>query len=85
MPRVGNNYVFNNASKLSYVSGATASMKGVAFKTILLLAITIIIGLISMMMIKVDEVIALGTVKLGYFLSPLITFVLSIESLYSFF
>lgn len=77
MPRFGSNYVFKNANDLAYESGQVATMKGVAFKTILLLAITIITGLFSMMMINVDEVIALGTLKLGYFISPLITLVLS--------
>lgn len=78
MPRFGNNYVFNNAKDLAYESGSTATMKGVAGKTILLLAITVVSGLLSMLMINVDEVLAVGTVKIGYFLSPLITLILSL-------
>ena len=77
MARFGSNYVFNHASDLEHESSNSATIKGVALKTILLLAITAITGLISMMMINVDEVIALGTLKLGYFISPLITLVLS--------
>ena len=78
MRRFGNNYVFNNASDLGIESGNVATIKGVAYKTILLLAITIITGLFSMMSINVDEVIATGTLKIGYFLSPFITLILSI-------
>lgn len=78
MAKIGSNYVFNNANDLGYESGNTATIKGVALKTILLLAITIITGLISMSMINVDEVIATRTLKLGYFITPLITLVLSL-------
>ena len=78
MPRFGNNYVFNRAQDLPYESSDTATIKGVSLKTILLLGITIVTGLISMMMIKVDEIIALGTISLGYFISPFITLILSL-------
>ena len=78
MSRFGSNYVFNNANDLGYESGNTATIKGVALKTILLLAITIITGLLSMSTINVDEIIATRTLKLGYFITPVITLVLSL-------
>lgn len=77
MPKFGNNYVFNRAHDLDYTSNNSATMKGVSLKTIMLLAITVITGFASMMMINVDEVVAARTVSLGYFLSPLITLILS--------
>ncbi len=78
MSRFGSNYVFNKAHELGYESENVASMKGVAFKTIFLLGITIITGLFSMMMINVSEVMAVGALKIGYFISPLLTFILTL-------
>lgn len=78
MAKFGSNYVFNRAVDLPHETNDTATMKGVGIKTILLLAITIITGLISVTMIKVDEVSTFGIVIAGYALSPIITLILSL-------
>lgn len=78
MAKVGSNYVFNRTKEFACESSESATIKGVAGKTILLLAVTIITGIMSIMMTDVNELIALGTISIGYFLSPFITLVLSL-------
>ncbi len=82
MTKFGNNYVFNRAVDLPYESNNTANMKGVGLKTILLLVITLITGLIGMSFIRVNNVTE-NIVLIGYTISPIIVFILSLVMSFS--
>lgn len=77
MTKFGNNYVFNRAVDLPYESSNTATMKGVGFKTILLLLITLITGVIGMSFMKINSITE-GMVLIGYALSPIIVLILTL-------
>ncbi|MBQ8292835.1 MAG: Bax inhibitor-1/YccA family protein [Bacilli bacterium] len=77
MARFGSNYVFKNASDLPYESFEKATLKGVGLKTILLLLITIIAGVISLSFMKIGSITG-GMVIFGYALSPILVLILSL-------
>ena len=76
--RIGNNYVFKKSMDFVSESDSCASMRGVCGKTILLLLITIATAIFSLLTVKVSYISDGGLILVGYILSPIITFILSI-------
>lgn len=76
--RVGNNFVFKKAADFSCESANKATMKGVCFKTIFLLLVTIASAVVSMALGSVDHIATGGIMLVGYILSPLLTLVLTL-------
>lgn len=78
--RFGNNAVFRRIEKNEdFTTTEPASMRGVAFKSILLIGITIISALLSMIFINPNTDTGLTTIVLvGYIACPVITLILSL-------
>lgn len=73
--RYGNNTVFQRAHE--FYGDESATMKGVALKSILMLVVALISSVICMSLINQFTAVSGGVVIFGYLISPIITLVLS--------